>query len=347
MLSGAASLLHIQIMSPIPICSQILNWMEDNDRACMLATDHAMRLELIIKTHNLKEAEEYFENLPNFVSKKASALHLLHFYVKERATEKAEAFMLKMNMLGLIVSPHPFNEMMKLYMATLAEEKVLSVIQQMKQNCIPRNVLSYNLWMDACAQLYGAASAEMVYKEMLNDKNVVIGWSSFCTLANIYQKSGLTDKAFWALRQAEKKLSTTSRLGYLFLLTIYASLNSKGEVLRLWKLSKSVEGRVTCANHICIMSCLVKLGDIKEAEKIFLEWESQCRKYDIRVLNILLGAYSRNGSMKKAESLLIRSLDRGGRPNLKTWEILMEGLVRNPEMDTGMDAVIKLFDHSV
>ncbi|XP_071922512.1 pentatricopeptide repeat-containing protein At5g27460-like [Coffea arabica] len=207
----------------------------------------------------------------------------------------------------------------------------------MKQNRIPRNVLSYNLWMNACAELSGVGSAEEVYKEMIHDKNVVMGWSSLSTLANIYQKSGAVNQAFWALREAENKLSSCNRLGYLFLSTIYTSLNRKDEVVRLWKASKGVKGRITCANYMCIFSCLMKLGDIKEAENIFLEWESQCRTIDIRVPNIVLGAYMRNGMMKKAESLFIYSLNRGGCRNYKTWEIFTEGWVRSNEMDKAID----------
>ncbi|CDP20680.1 unnamed protein product [Coffea canephora] len=289
------------------ILLQIFTWMEAKERSRMSAADHAMRLELTIKVHTVGEAEEYFETLPDTVSKKAACLHLLHSYVKEKSADKAEALMQKMNSLGLIVNPHPFNEMMKLYIATSQHKKVLAVIVQMKQNRIPRNALSYNLWMNACAELFGVGSAEEVYKEMIHDKNVVIGWSSLSTLANIYQKSGVVNQAFWALREAENKLCSFKRLGYLFLSTIYTSLNRKDEVVRLWKASKEVKGRITCANYMCIFSCLVKLGHIKEAENIFLEWESQCRTFDMRVPNILLGAY-----MKRAESLFIRSLNRGG-----------------------------------
>lgn len=95
--------------------------MQENDRTRFLPTDHGMKLELLIKTQNLKEAEKCFENLPNTVSKKTASLHLLHSYVKERDTKKA-AFMLKMNGLGLIVNSHPYNEMMKLYIATSEQE---------------------------------------------------------------------------------------------------------------------------------------------------------------------------------------------------------------------------------
>lgn len=67
-----------------------------------------------------------------------------------------------MNDLGLIVSPHPLNEMMKLYAATSQFEKVTFVIQHMKRNKIPRNVLSYNLWMTACSEVSGVSSVEAI-----------------------------------------------------------------------------------------------------------------------------------------------------------------------------------------
>ncbi|KAA8528328.1 hypothetical protein F0562_035683 [Nyssa sinensis] len=322
---------------------EIFTWMEAQERFRISAADHAIRLELITKVLSLREAEEYFANISDTSSQKAACLPLLHSYVKERATNKAESLMLHMNGLGVNVSPHPFNEMMKLYMATSQHHKVPSIIMQMKQNKIPRNVLSYNLWMSAYGELSGAASAEMVYKEMLNDKYVEVGWSSLSTLANIYLKSGHPNKATLALRNAEKKLSTCNHLGYFFLITLYASLNDKDGVLRLWEACKAVEGRITCANYMCILLCLVKLSDIGEAEKVFMEWESSCMKYDIRVSNVLLGAYMRNGLMEKAESLHLRTLERGGCPNYKTWEILMEGWVKSQNMDKAICAMKKGF----
>lgn len=309
----------------------------------MSPADHAIKLELIIKLHNLAEAEEYFSHLPNTASRKAACLPLLHGYVQERDTEKAEALMEKLNELGLIVSTQPFNEMMKLYMATNQCGKVPLVIKQMKRNNVPRNVLSYNLWMSACGEVSGVSSAEMVYKEMVNDENVEVGWSTLCTLANVYMKVGVLDKAILVLRNAEKKLSTCNRLGYFFLITSYASLNNKKGVLRLWEGSKAVGGRITCANYMCMLSSLVKLGDLAEAERIFMEWESSCRKYDIRVSNVLLGAYMRNGLTDKAESLHLHTLERGGCPNYKTWEILMEGWVRSQNMDKAIKAMKKGF----
>lgn len=322
---------------------EILTWTEEQGSFEISAADCAIRLELIIRVHGLAEAESYFEGIRDHSSQKTACLPLLHSYVKERNNERAETLMSKLMNLGLAVNPHPFNEMMKLYMATDQFEKVPLVIQQMKRDKIPLNVLSYNLWLGACDRISGILSAERVYKEMIDDVNVGVGWSTDCTLANMYIRAGVNNKALKALRIAEQKLSTRNRVGYFFLITLYAALNDRDGVLRLWEASKQVSGRITCANYMCILSCLVKLGDIGEAKRVFREWESDCRNYDIRVSNVLLGAYMRRGRMEEAESLHHHTLDRGGHPNYKTWEILMEGWLKNKQMDKAVEAMKKGF----
>lgn len=74
-----------------------------------------------------------------------------------------------------------------------------------------------------------------------------------------------------------------------------------------------------------------------------MEWESNSRKYDIRVSNVLLGAYVRNGLMEKAESLHDHTLKRGGLPNYKTWERLIEGWVKGKDMGKAIAAINKCF----
>lgn len=162
---------------------EVLMWMEAQGRFQISAYDHAIRVNLTIKVHTLRDAEEYFASVPNTTSQKVAFLPLLNAYVRGRATEKAEALMMKMSGLGLVVSPHPYNSMMNLYFATSQFKKVLFVIQQMKENKIPLNFMSYNIWMTACAKVSGPASAELVYKEFLNDKHVELGWSTLSSLA--------------------------------------------------------------------------------------------------------------------------------------------------------------------
>ncbi|KAL6180015.1 hypothetical protein ACLB2K_046684 [Fragaria x ananassa] len=305
----------------------------------MSPVDHVIRLESMIRRDKMLEAEEYFENLTDTASRKAACVALLHGYVMARDVEKAEELMQKLGGLGLVVSPNLYNDMMRLYMGTGQFGKVPLVIEKMRSNKVPLTVLSYNLWMNANAKLSGVGSVEVVYKEMVSDENVQVGWSTLSTLAGIYMKAGLVEKAKLALSNAEEKLSNCNRLGYFFLITQYTSLKSKEDVLRLWGASKGVAGRIPSTNYMHIVLSLVKLGDIMEAERIFREWESNCFRYDVRVSNVLLGAYMRNGMVEKAESLHKYALDRGGCPNYKTWEILMEGRLKNQNMDGAVEAM--------
>ncbi|KAF2599654.1 hypothetical protein F2Q68_00012147 [Brassica cretica] len=281
---------------------QMMEWMETQKEVHFSADDTCLRLELIIKSHGLHKAAEYFEKLSVKLAK-ASYLPLLRGYVKSKLVQEGESLMEKLNGLGFLVTPHPFNEMMKLYEATRQYEKVVLVI--------PRNVLSYNLWMNACCEVNGVAGVESVYKEMVDDTSVEVGWSSLCTLANVYIKGGFVEKV---LESAEKKLNRSNRLG------------------------------ATCANYICVLSSLVKLGDLAEAERVFSEWEETCFNYDVRVSNVLLGAYMRGGDIRRAEALHHRVLERGGAPNYKTWEILMEGFVKCQSMEKAIDAMHRAFE---
>ncbi|XP_020255830.1 pentatricopeptide repeat-containing protein At5g27460-like isoform X2 [Asparagus officinalis] len=302
---------------------EIMTWMESQGNFQMRAPDHATKLELITKVHSLSEAEAYFDRLSTSSSQKAAAFPLLHSYVKDRNLKKAEALMQRLEALmqrllnsGLAVSPHLFNEMMKLYVATGQFDEVLSVIRHMKLSKIPLTGLSYSLWLNASGEISGVSSVEMVYKDMINDENVKV---------------------------AERMLSVSNRLAYSFIMTCYAALKDGAGVLRVWESSKRVPTRITCANYMSVMLSLIKIGDLKAAEGIFREWELQCHNYDVRVSNVLLGAYMRNRWMDKAEAFHLYTLERGAVPNYKTWEILMEGWVNNGQMDKAVEAMRKGF----
>ncbi|TVU27894.1 hypothetical protein EJB05_19395 [Eragrostis curvula] len=320
---------------------EVFSWVDTCNSLELSSWDHAARLDLIAKAHGTSQAEEYYNKLQSAAAKRAASFPLLHCYVMEKNIQKAETFMAELQRCGLPVDPHSFNEMMKLYVATCQYEKVLSVINLMKRNNIPRNVLSYNIWMNASAQVSGVASVQSVFQEMVNDDKVEVGWSTYCTLANIFRMHGMNTEAQAYLRKAETKLSSTGRLGYSFIMTCYAALNDSEGIIRMWEASKNVPGRIPAANYMSVILCLIKIGDISRAEWIFGSWEAECRKHDVRVSNVLLGAYVRNGWIEKAERLHLHMLEKGARPNYKTWEILMEGYVQSRQMDKAVGAMKK------
>jgi pentatricopeptide repeat protein len=320
---------------------QVLSWMDSCNSLELSSWDHAARLQLIAKAHGSSEAEEYYKKLQSAAAKRAASFPLLHCYVTERNVQKAENFMAELQRRGLPIDPHSFNEMMKLYVATSQYEKVFSVINLMKRNNIPRNALSYNIWMNACSKVSGVVSVQSVFKEMMNDGKVEVGWSTYCTLANIFRMYGMNTEAHACLRKAETKLSSTGRLGYSFIMTCYAALHDIVGVMRLWEASKNVPGRIPATNYMSAILCLIKVGDIGRAEWMFGCWETECKKHDVRVSNVLRGAYVRNGWIEKAERLHLHMLEKGAWPNYKTWEILMEGYVQSRQMEKAVDAMKK------
>jgi pentatricopeptide repeat protein len=88
-----------------------------------------------------------------------------------------------------------------------------------------------------------------------------------------------------------------------------------------------------------MIQVLVNLKDLPGAEKCFREWESSCTTYDIRVANVLIGAYAKLNMLEKAEEIKERARRRGAKPNAKTWEIFLDYHLRNADFKLVVDCL--------
>lgn len=332
-------------------CLQIMEYLESESRFRMSPEDHGVKTGLLAEVRGIEEAEEFYENMLrcrrgySFASVKASSLPLLRGYVEALDTERAESHMERMKSSKMASNAEPYNEIMKLYVNTLAFEKVGLVVAEMRRARVPLDGLSYDLWMRSCLESSsdGVWSVEMAYKAMTRDRGngVEVRWSSLSTLARAYARAGRVERASVALRAAERKLRSGSshhcRLAYSELMAQHASLGDKDAVLRLWGSSRALGG-----SYKPVISCLVEMGELEEAERLFREWEAGPgrKSGDARVSNVLLRAYARNGAMERAEALHLRALERGVRPNFSTWRILAEGWVRSGDMEKGIAALM-------
>jgi pentatricopeptide repeat protein len=96
---------------------------------------------------------------------------------------------------------------------------------------------------------------------------------------------------------------------------LHGSLGNKDEVYRIWQSFELAFPKMTNRSYICLLSSLVRMGDIEGAEAFLKKWESVKSFDDIRVSNVLLGAYIEKGWLQKAEVLLERIMKNGGKPN--------------------------------
>ncbi|KAJ6802288.1 pentatricopeptide repeat-containing protein [Iris pallida] len=92
-------------------------------------------------------------------------------------------------------------------------------------------------------------------------------------------------------------------------------------------------------SYLNMIQVLVKLKDLSGAETCYKEWESNCSTHDIRVVNSLLSAYTKEDRLKKVEILKKRAKQIGARLNAKTWEIFMEYYLRKGDMKSVLRCV--------
>uniref|UniRef100_A0A803P4R5 Pentatricopeptide repeat-containing protein n=1 Tax=Cannabis sativa TaxID=3483 RepID=A0A803P4R5_CANSA len=301
------------------IVNQICEWMREQKDIKLLAGDYAVHLDLIAKVRGIDSAEKFFEDLPEGMSDHFTCTALLHTYVKNNLYDKAEALMERMSECGLLNNPLPYNHMMSLYISNGQLEKVPGIIQELKRNTTP-DVVTHNLWLTVCASQNDVESAEKTLLELKKAKD-----GEMATRKN--------------------------RVAYSSLLTLHTNLGDKEGVQRTWKKMKSLFRKMNDAEYNCMISSLLKLEELKEAEDLYTEWRSVSGTGDVRISNLLLASYINRNQMGMAETFHDRMVKEGISPCYTTWELLTWGYLKGKHMGKVLDyfekavTSVKKWDH--
>ncbi|OVA00589.1 Pentatricopeptide repeat [Macleaya cordata] len=308
------------------------------------ASNHAVQLELIGRVRGLDSAESYFNNLSDQDKTEKTYGALLSCYARACLTEKSLSHMQKMKEMGLPMSSVNYNNIMSLYININEYEKVPDVLAEMKENGISPDNLSYSICINSYAARSDINGMEKVLQEMEGQPQIFMDWNTCAMVANFYIKAGLNEKALAYLKKSEEKLGKNNGHGYNHLITSYASLGNKTEVLRLWELKKVVCKRYINIDYTIMLGSLVKLGELEEAEKLFEEWESSTSSYDFRVPNTLLIGYCQNGLVDKAQEMLEDKIKKGKSPIPNSWGIVAAGYVNKSEMEKALECMKMAFE---
>lgn len=304
-------------------------------------SDHAIHLDLLAKARGITAAENYFVNLPESSKNHLCYGALLNCYCKELMTEKAEGLMEKMKELSLPLSSLPYNSLMTLYTKVGQPEKIPFIIQEMKASNIMLDSYTYNVWMRALAAVKDISGVERVHDEMKRDGQVTADWTTYSNLASIYVDGGMFSKAEVALKELEKRNEFKDLSAYQFLITLYGRIGNLFEVYRVWRSLRLAFPKTANISYLNMIQVLVNLKDLPGAEKCFREWECGCPTYDIRVANVLIGAYAKLDMLEKAEELKERARRRGAKPNAKTLEIFLDYHLQKGDIKLAVDCLDK------
>ncbi|KAL6197149.1 hypothetical protein ACLB2K_032761 [Fragaria x ananassa] len=318
---------------------EVSEWMNKKSVSKFRPSEHAVQLDLIGRVRGFVSAEEYFSKLGDEDKDCRTYGALLNCYVRQLQTKKSLAHLRKMQELGFASSPLDYNGIMCLYTNSGQHEKVHGVLAEMKENNVSPDNFSYRI----CINSYGVRSdlegVEKVLKEMEGQPHIVMDWNTYAVVADFYMKAGQTNKAIEALKKSEERLDTESGLGYKFLISLYANMGNKDEVLRLWGLEKSACKRCINRDYICMLVSLVKLGEFEEAEMVLKEWDMSGNCYDFRVPQTVVVGYSAKGLHERAEALLEDLMEKGKATTLKCWELVASGYVAKGEMEKAFKCV--------
>lgn len=300
---------------------EVSEWMSIKGLCPVSPGDRAVQLDLIGRVRGLDAAESYFDSIneQDKIDKIYGAL--LNCYVREGLVDKSLSHLQKMKDMGFASSPLTYNDLMCLYTHTGQFEKIPDVLSEMKENGVSPDNFSYRICINSYGSRSDIDSMEKVLEEMESQPHIIMEWTTYTTVANIYIKVGLTEKALVFLKKAEEKLHKDP-LGYNHLISLYASLGIKNEVMRLWGLEKTTCKKVINRDYITILGSLVKLCELEEAEAVLKEWEITCSCYDFRVPNCLLIGYCQKGLVEKAEAMLQGFIEKGKTPTPNSWAIV-------------------------
>ncbi|XP_010933566.1 pentatricopeptide repeat-containing protein At1g02150 [Elaeis guineensis] len=316
---------------------EVCDWMTaQGDRFMFTSSDMAIQLDLIAKAHGISRAEEHFSQLPDTLKDKRTYGALLNVYGRAKMKEKAEAIVEVMRNKGYLTEALIFNVMMTLYMNVGEHEQVSKIINEMKENNISFDIYSYNIWITNCATMGDAEEMERVVGLMSSDNGINANWTPYTTLATMYIRLGNFEKAQSCLKDAEIRVMGRDRTPFNYLIGLYGSIGKREEVYRIWNWYKSSFPRILNVGYQCMLSSLIRLGDVDGAEMIYEEWLSMTSSYDPRICNILLGLYAREGLASKAKNALDKFLEKGGKPRPIMWETLAEGYIKEEQISEAL-----------
>ena len=168
--------------------------------------DCAVQLDLIGRVRGLNAAESYFHilNEQEKIDKAYGAL--LNCYVREGLVDKSVSHLQKMKEMGFASSALNYNGLMCLYTHTGQLEKIPDVLSDMKKNGLSPNNFSYRMCMNFYGARFDLESVEKLLKEMESQPHISIDWTTYSTLANLYIKAGLKEKALIFLKKSEERV---------------------------------------------------------------------------------------------------------------------------------------------
>lgn len=330
---------------------QLLEWM-DMRGMNMTYGNHAVRVDLLSKTRGVASAEKYFNDLSDPAKNQMTYGALLNVYCVNKMEDKAMEVYEKMKQMDYVSESSGtlvYNHLAGLFNRTSQYQKALSILEEMKTKNIGGDHFTYNIMISIHSSLGDIDAIDKILQDIPSEEISSLHWDVYGTAASIYISAGHIEKAECAIKKLEEIMDTKDRLAYHFLITLYGRLGKKDEVDRVWKIL-AYKIKTNNKSYLILFQSLDKLNDLDSLLNYFEEWNSSYQSYDIRLVNVIIGAYLKNDMVDKAKNLLESSPDKGKEADFRTYDLFIDYYLRKNEICSALkyfhDAASRLKDWS-
>ncbi|KAK6154335.1 hypothetical protein DH2020_008583 [Rehmannia glutinosa] len=298
----------------------ISEWISCNRAFTLSPGDCAVHLDLIGVVRGWEAAESYFSSLIDQDKNEKTYGALLNCYDTVRQLSLA------------------YNNLMALYKKAGQLEKIPETLSEMKRNDVALNNFSYRICISSLGERSDLSGMEKLLDEMELQTDICNDWATYSIVAYHLMKANQKEKALMYMKKLEDNLDKDA-VGYNHLISLYAHLGNKDEMMRLWVLQKRVCKKQTNRDYITMLGSLVKLGELETAEAVLKEWDSSCHTYDFRVPNILLIGYCQKDLIEKAEIMLRNIVKKGKKPTPNSWAIIAAGYLDDSNFEKAFECM--------
>ncbi|KAK6132769.1 hypothetical protein DH2020_033497 [Rehmannia glutinosa] len=215
----------------------ISEWISCNRAFTLSPGDCAVHLDLIGVVRGWEAAESYFSSLSDQDKNEKTYGALLNCYVREGLLTKTLLHMQRMKDIGYGSSTLAYNNLMALYKKAGQLEKIPETLSEMKRNDVALNNFSYRMCISSFGERSDLSGMEKLLNEMELRTDICNDWATYSIVAYHLIKANQKEKALTYMKKLEDNLDKDA-VGYNHLISLYAHLGNKDEMMRLWVLQK-------------------------------------------------------------------------------------------------------------
>ncbi|KAJ7527666.1 hypothetical protein O6H91_16G065300 [Diphasiastrum complanatum] len=241
---------------------------------------------------------------------------LVNMYAKCGCTEDARELFDNMSERNVV----SWTAMIAGYAQNGLGKEALALYEQMKQEGMQPNNVTFVLLLNACASLAALEQGKQIHSEIIKrgfQSDVVVG----NTLVDMYAKCGCTEDA----REVFDNMSERNVVSWTAMIAGYAQNGLGKEALALYEQMKQEDMQPNNVTFVLLLKACASLAALEQGKQLHSEIIKRGFQSDVVVGNTLVDMYAKCGCTEDARELFDNMSER----DVVSWTAMIAGYAQN------------------